>query len=275
MRRAGGRRGSVRTEATGNLFGRLARVTKSYVNALISSAEDPEKMLDQTVTEMNEDLIKLRQATAQVMASQKQLENKAKQAQTQADDWGRRAQLALSKGDEELAREALKRKKSFQDNADSLGAQLSTQKESVNSLMSNTRLLESKISEAKAKKDALKARAQSAKTATKVNDMVSGLGTSNALAAFEKMEEKVMQMEAAADASNMIAGDELAAQFQLLESDGGIDDELAAMKRQLSGDKKPAGALPPGKTKPMSEMSDAELAIEAELEALRKKAEDA
>merc|ERR1711994_6325 len=111
---------------------------------------------------MTDDLVKMRQATAQVMASQKQLEAKYKQAQTTADEWKKRAQLALEKGDEQLARQALERKKSFQDNADGLKSQLDGQKQATESLISNTKALESKIAEAKSKKDTLKARAASA-----------------------------------------------------------------------------------------------------------------
>ncbi|RVW26015.1 Membrane-associated protein VIPP1, chloroplastic [Vitis vinifera] len=96
-----------------NLFDRFARVVKSYANAILSSFEDPEKILEQTVLEMNDDLTKMRQATAQVLASQKQLENRYKAAQQASEDWYKRAQLALGKGDEDLAREALKRRKSY------------------------------------------------------------------------------------------------------------------------------------------------------------------
>ncbi|KAG8499195.1 hypothetical protein CXB51_005629 [Gossypium anomalum] len=173
-----------------NLFDRFARVVKSYANALLSSVEDPEKILEQAVIEMNDDLVKMRQATAQVLASQKRLENKYKAAQQASEDWYRKAQLALQKGEEDLAREALKRRKSYADNASSLKAQLDQQKSVVENLVSNTRLLESKIQEAKSKKDTLKARAQTARTATKVNEMVGNVNTSNALSAFEKMEEK-------------------------------------------------------------------------------------
>uniref|UniRef100_A0A7N0TBA3 Uncharacterized protein n=3 Tax=Kalanchoe fedtschenkoi TaxID=63787 RepID=A0A7N0TBA3_KALFE len=173
-----------------NLFDRFARVVKSYANAVISTFEDPEKILEQTVIEMNDDLIKMRQATAQVLASQKQLENKYKAAQQASEDWYKRAQLALGKGEEELAREALKRRKSYADNAAALKAQLDQQKGVVESLVANSRLLESKIQEAKSKKDTLKARAQSAKTATKVSEMLGSVNTSSALSAFEKMEEK-------------------------------------------------------------------------------------
>lgn len=82
----------------------------------MSAAEDPEKILEQAVEDMQNDLIRLRQAAAEVTASQKRLQNKYELAQKTADDWYRRAELALSKGDEELAREALSRKKGNQVN---------------------------------------------------------------------------------------------------------------------------------------------------------------
>lgn len=258
-----------------NLFDRFARVVKSYANAIISSFEDPEKILEQTVLEMNNDLIKMRQATAQVLASQKQLENKYKAAQQASEDWYRRAQLALGKGDEDLAREALKRRKSFADNASALKSQLDQQKGVVDNLVSNTRLLESKIQEAKSKKDTLKARAQSAKTANKVSEMLGNVNTSSALSAFERMEEKVVALESQAEALNQLSTDELAGKFALLESSS-VDDDLAALKKEVSGGSK-KGELPAGRSAVASASSpfpfqDSE--IEKELNELRRKAKE-
>lgn len=255
-----------------NLFDRFARVVKSYANAIISTFEDPEKILEQTVLEMNEDLTKMRQSTAQVLASQKQLENKYKAAQQASEDWYKRAQLALSKGDEELAREALKRRKSYADNASALKTQLDQQKNIVETLVSNTKLLESKIQEAKSKKDTLKARAQSARTATKVSEMVGKVSTSSALAAFDKMEEKVLAMESEAEALNQLTGDELEGKFALLESTS-VDDDLASLKKELSGSSK-KGELPPGRTAVASKNPFQDMEIERELNELRKRAND-
>ncbi|MQL80530.1 hypothetical protein Taro_012965, partial [Colocasia esculenta] len=270
-----------------NLFDRLARVirsddriyycafAKSYANSILSSVEDPEKILEQAVLEMNDDLTKMRQATAQVLASQKRLENKYKAAQQASDDWYRRAQLALSKGDEDLAREALKRRKSYADNASSLKSQLDQQKGVVENLVSNTRLLESKMQEAKSKKDTLKARAQSARTATKVNEMLGNVNTSSALSAFEKMEEKVMAMESQAEALNQLTSDDLEGKFALLESSS-VDDDLANLKRELSGSSL-KGELPAGRTTVSSSNASypfRDMEIESELNELRRKAKE-
>lgn len=264
--------------AQANIFERVVRIVKSYANAVVSAAEDPEKLLDQTVLEMSDDLIKMRQASAQVLASQKQLENKYKASQTASDDWYRRARLALEKGDEVLAKEALKRRKDYEESAKALKSQLDQQKGVVEKLISNTRLLEGKIQEAKSKKDTLKARAQSAKTSQKVNELLGGLNTSGALAAFEKMEEKVTALEAQSEAFNQLSTDDLASKFALLETDS-VDDDLASLKQDMLGTSKRKGELPEGRTQPVSSTSttpypfqDSE--IERELNELRKRTND-
>mmetsp|Transcript_26071 Transcript_26071/g.56933 ORF Transcript_26071/g.56933 Transcript_26071/m.56933 type:complete len:298 (-) Transcript_26071:715-1608(-) len=249
-----------------NLFSRVARLVKSYTNNVVSNAEDPEKLLDQVVTEMQEDLIKMRQAAAQVMASQKQLEAKYKQAQVTADDWLRRAELAVQKNEDDLAREALKRRKSFQDQADGLKLQLEQQQKAVDQLLNNTRMLEGKLAEAKSKKDTLKARAASAKTSKQIQEMIGSLNTSNAVVAFDKMEEKVLAMEAEAESTAMLVGsDKLENKFALLES-GTVDDELAALKKGVLTASSTPAALPEGR--PIKD------ALDLELEQLRKKARE-
>ncbi|GER28268.1 membrane-associated 30 kDa protein [Striga asiatica] len=309
-----------------SLFDRFARVVKSYANSVLSFFEDPEKILEQSVIEMNFDLVKMRQATAQVLASRKQLENKYKAAQQASEDWYRRAQLALGKGDEDLAREALKRRKSFAsdevnstldgcslkqftassvseacipvrrreegkekeenlnvlpvhyiarrtDNANALKTQLDQQKAIVDNLVSNTRLLESKIQEAKSKTDTLKARAQTAKTATKVSEMLGNVNTSSALSAFEKMEEKVLAMESEADALNQLTNDELEGKFALLESSS-VDDDLDSLKKQISGNTKKAELQLPAGRAPVTSLKFQDAEIEHELNELRQKAKE-
>ncbi|KAI4324320.1 hypothetical protein L6164_023871 [Bauhinia variegata] len=255
-----------------NLFGRFARVIKSYANAILSSFEDPEKILEQAVLEMNDDLTKMRQATAQVLASQKRLENKYKSAQEASDEWYRKAQLALQKGQEDLAREALKRRKSYADNASAMKAQLDQQKSVVDNLVSNTRLLESKIQEARSKKDTLKARAQSAKTSTTVNEMLGNINTSSALSAFEKMEEKVLAMESQAEALGQLTSDDLEGKFAMLESSS-VDDDLANLKKELAGSSK-KGELPPGRSVSARSTLFRDAEIEMELEQLRQRSKE-
>lgn len=268
----------VALHATGvqaNLFSRFFRVVRSYANSVVGSAEDPEKMLDQAVNEMQNDLVKLRQASAQVIASQRQLEAKFSQAKDTADQWYRRAQLALEKGDETLAREALSRRKGYEDNAKTMKVQLDAQTKAVDQLKGNARMLENKLADAKSKKDTLKARAKSANSSKQINEMLAGLNTGSATAAFDRMEEKVMALESESEAAMQLStSDELEGKFQQLEGDD-VDAELSAMKKgMLSGGSKSKQSLPAGRDGGKEGGRPYKDAIDWELEELRRKARD-
>lgn len=262
------------TGVQANLVSRFFRVIRSYANSVVSGAEDPEKLLDQAVNEMQSDLVRLRQASAQVIASQRQLEAKYNQAKDTSDQWYRRAQLALEKGDEGLAREALSRRKGYDDNAKTMKVQLDAQVKAVDQLKGNTRMLENKLGEAKSKKDTLKARAKSASTSKQINEMLQGLNTSSASSAFDRMEEKVMALEGESEAAMQLgSSDELEGKFAQLEGDD-VDAELSAMKKGLLSGSKSKQSLPEGRSDGRSEGRPYKDAIDWELEELRRKARD-
>jgi phage shock protein A len=218
------------------LFDRIGRVVRANVNSFISAAEDPERILEQTVMEMQHDLIQLRQAVAQAIATQKRTERQSGQAQATAEEWYRRAQLALQKGEETLAKEALTRRKSYQDTAAALNDQIQQQSGIVAQLKQNMVKLESKLSDARTKKDMYIARARSAKASERLNEMMGRMDTGRAMSAFDRMEEKVLQMEARSEAiAELGSGDAIERQFKELESsDPSVDEELAAMKAQFT-----------------------------------------
>lgn len=216
------------------------RLVKSNVNEVLSNLEDPEKVLEQAVADMQKDLVKVRQAYAEVSASSKRMEEQIKLAEGEAAKWYQRAQLAISKNEDELAKEALTRRKQQMEMADSLREQVEANQGSVTSLYESMKELEAKMTEAKAKKDQIIARARTAKAATKVNDMLAGVGTGSSTAAFDRMSEKVSQLEATADVSKQLAassssgsGGSVDEQFKALESGNVVDDELAAMKAAM------------------------------------------
>lgn len=249
------------------LFDRLSRVVRANINDLVSKAEDPEKVLEQAVIDMQEDLVQLRQAVARAIATQKRTEQQYNKNQSEANTWQQRAQLALSKGDENLAREALVRKKSFSDTATSLKTQLDQQSGQVTTLKRSLIALESKISEAKTKKDMLRARANAAKANKQLQDSMSSINTSSAMGAFERMEDKVMQLEAESESAAELGGTGIEQQFAALEAGSGVDDELAAMKAQLSGTSPAQEALPASDSTASAPQN--EEIIDAELEELR------
>ncbi|MGL5061992.1 MAG: PspA/IM30 family protein [Microcoleus sp.] len=215
------------------LFDRLWRIIKANINSLVGAAEDPEKILEQATIDMQEDLVQLRQAVAGAIASQKRTERQYSQAESTAAEWYQRAQLALQKGEEKLAREALTRKKSYQETATAMKVQLEQQNVVVTQLKENMRALEGKISQAKAKKDMYIARARSAKASERLQEMMGNLNTGSALNAFERMEEKVMQLEARSEAMAELGSNDLEKQFLSLEAGSDVDAELAAMKAQM------------------------------------------
>ena len=194
-------------------FDRLSRLVRANANAVVGAMEDPAKILDQSVADLQSDLIKLRQAVATAIASQKRIQNQAEQAEAQANTWYERAELSLKKGEEDLAREALGRRKTCQDTATALNTQLQSQAGQVEQLKQSLVKLESKIAEAKTKKDMLKARAQAAQAQEQLQSAVGNLGTNSSMAAFERMEEKVQSLEARSQAAAELAGADLESQF--------------------------------------------------------------
>ncbi len=254
-----------------SLFDRLGRVIKGNLNSLIDEIEDPEKVLEQAVVEMQDNAVKMRQALATAIATQKKTEQQYKKNQQQVNTWQQRAQLAISKGDENLAREALIRKKSFTEACNTLEVQLKQQTEVVDGLKRDARTLEGKIVEAKSKKDMLKARANAAKAQKESRDLISSIDSSSALGAFERMEDKVMQLEAESQvAAQLEEGVSVDDQFKQLEAGQDIEDELAMLKAQLPGAAPSQPSLPPEES---NNQNFRDPAIDAELEKLRKAAE--
>ncbi|MEW5861584.1 MAG: PspA/IM30 family protein [Cyanobacteriota bacterium] len=251
------------------LFDRISRVVRANLNDVVSKAEDPEKILEQSIVDMQEDLVQLRQAVARAIANQKRTQQQYNQAQTEANNWQNRAQLALQKGDENLAREALLRKKTYADTAATLKTSLDQQTTQVDTLKRNLIALESKISEAKTKKDMLKARAQAAKATEQLQGAVGRMNTSSAMGAFERMEEKVLELEARSEATAQLVGNELESQFAMLESGNDVDDELAAMKAQLTGSSTTQAQLPAANPT-TSSTPKSNSAVDNELEDLKK-----
>ena len=247
-------------------FDRLSRLLRANLNDLVSKAEDPVKILDQAVSDMQDDLVKLRQAVAMAIASQKRLKNQAEQAESQARTWYERAELALKKNEDDLAREALTRRKTFQETATSLGTQVQTQSAQVETLKKSLVALEGKIAEARTKKDMLKARAQAAQAQQQLQSTVGSMGTNSAMAAFERMEDKVESLEASSQAAAELAGADLDSQFAALEGGDDVDDELAALRKQVQGGSETA-ALPAAdsEVKPVKVEE-----VDADLEELRR-----
>ncbi|MDM9384385.1 PspA/IM30 family protein [Chlorogloeopsis sp. ULAP01] len=217
------------------LIDRIGRAIRANINSLIGATEDPEKVLEQAVIEMQDNLVQLRQAVAAAIASQKRTERQAAQAQSAAEEWYRRAQIALQQGNEPLAREALTKRQAYQKTATDLLNQIEEQSSVVARLKKDMRELELKITELRTRKDIYIARARSAEASVRLREMLDGVSGTSSLSAFERMEDKVLQLEAQKDAIAVTGTDELEKKFAVLESS--VDNDLAQMKAQLPSSK--------------------------------------
>jgi phage shock protein A len=239
------------------IFSRLAQLIKSNLNDLISRSEDPEKMLNQVVLEMSNQLVEAKKQVAASIADEKRLQKQLEQELANAQEWERKAMMALRAGNEGLAKEALARKREHDELAATYKDQWQKQNAAVEQLKKALRLLNDKIEEAKRKKNVLIARKKRAEAQRAIQDTMSGLRDQSAFETFDRMAAKVDQIEAEAEAGAELAdeysGDSLAHKFKELEGSHGGDEDLVALKRKM-------GILPPEEAKGAAEPVQARVA---------------
>lgn len=221
-------------------FGRLATLIKSNLNDLISKSEDPEKMLNQVIVDMNQQLVEAKKQVAVAIADEKRLQKQYNNEKAVLDEWHKKAMLAVRAGDDELAKEALLRKKEHDNLAKAFEDQWRKQQIAVNQLKTALRALNNKIEEAKRKKNLLLARQRRAQAQKRISETMSGLSEKSAFEAFARMEEKIEQNERMIKASSEIdeefSGDRLQRDFKLLEKSStsmGADAQLLALKQKM------------------------------------------
>ncbi|MCL2264710.1 MAG: PspA/IM30 family protein [Treponema sp.] len=221
------------------IFSRLKTLISANVNSVISKAEKPEKMLNQLIIEMNEQLIESKKAVAMAIADEKKLEREKDNQFVQAKEWERKAMLAVTSGKDDLAKEALLRKQEYDNAAVEYQKQWEAQKSSVDHLKESLRELQQKIEEAQRKKNLLIARAKRAEAQQKIQDTISSVsGNRSAFDAFDRMSAKVDEMEAMADASKELQDlsndSNLERKFKELEkSDASADIMLLELKEKM------------------------------------------
>jgi len=229
------------------ILARLAQLIKSNLNDLISRSEDPERMLEQIVLDMNQQLIEAKTQVAASIAEEKKLQRQAEVETNNVAEWERKATLAVRAGNDELAKEALLRKKEHDSLAQQFQQQWLKQKQGVDQLKLALKALNSKIEEAKRKKVLLIARKKRAEAQKAIQETMSGLSSTSAFESFDRMASKIEHMEAVAEASAELSeemtGDVLANKFRQLEATSGADEELLALKRKM-------GVLPPEPEQP-------------------------
>ena len=225
-------------------------------------------------------MVKVRQSYAEVTATQRRLLKQKEQADAVAEDWYKRAQLALQKGAEDLAKEALTRRQTAMDEGAGLRNQIDAQNDAIDKLYEGMQALEKQILEAKAKKDQFVARARTAQSTQQINDMLSGMTGKTSMDAFKRMEEKVEALEAAAEVSAEMgsmsgkalpgsAGSSIEAQFKALEASSSVDSELEKLKGLLTGSSSSSSS---SSSKSSSSSSSGDSKVDDEFEKLKKDA---
>jgi phage shock protein A len=220
------------------LFDRFRRVVQSNINEMITKAENPEKMLNQLIMEMNEQLIESKKSVASAIADEKRLQRQLIEQRRSSELWEQRAMDAVHAGKDDLARQALVRKQEHAEYVGSYQEQYDAQHTSVEQLKSSLRQLQQKIEEASRKKNLLIARAKRAEAQQRIQATISATGNTSAFDAFDRMAAKVEEAEAQAEATDELAqiddGDaRLDKQFRELESGGGADQMLLDLKSKM------------------------------------------
>ena len=216
-----------------SLLERVTTLIRANLNDMLDRAEDPEKMIKQYLLDMQNQLIQVKTQVAAAIADEQKLYQRYLQNQDEADKWQKKAELAVSKGEDELAKEALQRRNSYQQVADGFKVQYEEQKQQVEVLKSALEKLEAKIEEAERKKDLLIARSRRAEAERKIHDTMAGIGQVGAFEGFERMEEKVEDQEARAKAAVELTKDSLEDKFDALEKESDLDQQLAELKAKM------------------------------------------
>jgi phage shock protein A len=219
------------------ILDRIATVIRSNLNALINQAEDPEKMLDQILIDMRQQLQEAKREVAVAIADEKRLAAQMEAGLDQVREWDRRAVLAVQRGEDDLAREALRRKAEREQLAASYKTQWEAQKTSTDNLKNALRALSEKIEEAARKKNLLIARQKRAQAQKHIHEVMTGLSDTSAFEAFDRMAARVDQMEAQAAAtveiSQELSGETTEQRFRALEGSVDVEQELMALKARV------------------------------------------
>jgi phage shock protein A len=226
------------------ILDRITTVIRSNINYLINQAEDPEKMLDQLLLDMRQQLAEAKREVAVAMADEKRLEGRLDAELEQMREWERRATLAVQNGDDELAREALRRRADHEQMARGYKQQWEAQTTSAEQLKNALRALSDKIEEASRKKNLLLARHRRAQAQKHIHEVMTGLTDTSAFETFDRLAARVEQTEAEAGAavqlSQELSGEPLEQRFRALESGTDVEQELRALKARVQKELPPA-----------------------------------
>ncbi len=212
------------------LLERVSTLIRANLNDLIDKAEDPEKMIKQVILDMQNQLLQVKTQVAIAIADQHLLETKQKENAEKTSEWMRKAELAVGKKDDELARAALHRVESYRELSGSFTEQVADQKAQVENLKTALRQLEQKLTEAQAKADLLIAQQRRARAVGKAQDARAAMGDGSKIAAFDRMKHKVQHNEAVAQAKTELGAEDVDDRFSAMEKADRVEALLAELK---------------------------------------------
>lgn len=219
------------------IFSRFSDIVNSNINALLDKAEDPEKMVRLIIQEMEDTLVEVRSASAKTLANKKDITRQIDKMEQESQDWAAKAELALSKDREDLARAALLEKKKCQEHAESLKHELGLLDEQLSKLQAEVEQLQEKLADAKSRQKAIIMRQKTVSSRLEVKKRLDSSKVDDAMDRFERYEQKIDSLESQVDAYDL-GKKTLSDEFAELESENKVDDELAAMKAKLKNQKK-------------------------------------
>ena len=218
-----------------SIFDRISNIIRANINDLLDGAEDPEAMLNQIIRDMNDALRQADSDIADQIARQKMLEGDLDMAQKNAAAWQSKAELAVSKERDDLAREALVRVNDYNEQVAIYSKQLEAQKATVAELKSKRDLLKSKYDSAVRNKEMLVARARAAQAKTEMTKVATKAGSADYASELDRMERKIREQEARAEADAEVAESKTSVEdeFTKLGADQKVEDQLAALKAKM------------------------------------------
>lgn len=220
------------------IFTRFADIINANLNAILDKAEDPEKMIRLIIQEMEDTLVEVRTASAKTIAERKDLQRRKQILQREADDWESKAELAISKDREDLAKGALLERRKCSDSAASLSGELTVLDETLQKLASEITALQEKLDDARARQSALLMRHSAASSRVKVRNNLHKVSSAEAVSKFERFERKLDELDATIESQELGGNKSLADEISNLEAEEQLDKELTAMKKKMAKDKK-------------------------------------
>lgn len=219
------------------IFSRFTDIVNSNINSLLDKAEDPAKMVRLIIQEMEDTLVEVRSSSAKTLADKKDLARQVARFEHEVQQWQDKAELALSKDREDLARAALMEKKKCSENAQALIEELAHTEDHLSKLQDEITQLQEKLADAKARQKAILLREKTASSRLKVKEKINSNRVNDALNKFDHYERKIDDIEAQVESYDM-GSKSLADEIAELESDDKVDDELAQLKAKMKTNKK-------------------------------------